>query len=62
MYVPKGKEPIEVDLQMEKLDANRVAVLVTFRPLKWYIPDNVRQWKDRCEAVYTVLRRYLMAE
>jgi hypothetical protein len=62
MHIPKGKEPIEVDLQMDKLDPNRVAVLVAFRPLKWYVPDNVRQWKDRCEAVYTMLRRYLMAE
>ncbi len=60
--VQKGREPIEMELQMEKLDPTRVAVIVAFRPLKWYIPDSIRGWKARCEAVYTVLRRYLMAQ
>lgn len=60
--VQKGREPIQIDLQMEKLDPNRVAVIVSFRPLKWYVPESLRQWKDRCEAVYSVLRKYLMAD
>jgi len=59
--IVRGKEPIEVDLQMHKLDPNRVAVIVEFRPLKWHLPDDVRGWKTRCEEVYSVLRKYLMA-
>ena len=59
--VVPGREPIEVDLQMQKLDPNRVAVVVSFRPMKWYLPTEMRGWKDRCEELYTVLRRYLMA-
>ena len=59
--VSRGKEPIEVDLQMQKVDAGRVAVLVAFRPLPWYLPDDVRHWNDRCEGYYSILRKYLMA-
>ncbi len=59
--VSRGKEPIEVDLQMEKIDADRVAVVVTFRPLQWYLPDNLDAWNARCEGYYSVLREYLMA-
>lgn len=59
--VEEGREPIQIDLQMEKLDPNRVAVIVSFRPLKWYLPQSIRLWKDRCEAVYSILRKYLMA-
>jgi serine/threonine protein kinase len=57
----KGQEPIELDLQMQKIDANRTGVLIAFRPLKEYMPESVRGWKDRCEGVYSILRRYLMA-
>ena len=39
--VSRGQEPIEIDLQMDKLDPNRVRVVVTFRPLKDYLPDNL---------------------
>lgn len=60
--VVPGREPIEVDLQMQKLDPNRVAVLVSFRPLKWYLPIELRGWQARCEDLYGVLRRYLMAD
>jgi hypothetical protein len=59
--VQKGKEPIEIDLRMEKKDANRVSVLVTFRPIKGIMPDNVVVWKQRCERIYDSLRKYLMA-
>jgi serine/threonine protein kinase len=59
--VIRGQEPIEIDLQMDKLDPNRVQVVVTFRPLKGYVPDNRKWWNERCEGLYTMLRRYLMA-
>jgi serine/threonine protein kinase len=59
--VNRGEEPIEIDLQMERVDANRVKVVVTFRPLKEYVPDNLGHWQERCEGIYTMLRRYLMA-
>jgi serine/threonine protein kinase len=59
--VSRGKEPIEVDLQMQKVDSNRVAVLVAFRPLPWYLPDDTRAWNERCEGYYSILRKYLMA-
>jgi len=59
--VSRGKEPIEVDLQMQKLDSDRVAVLVAFRPLQWYLPDDRAAWNVRCEGYYSVLREYLMA-
>lgn len=56
---PRGKEPIEIDLRMDKIDANRVTVVVSFRPLKEYLPTDPKLWNDRCEAIYSVLRRYL---
>jgi hypothetical protein len=59
--VPKGREPIEVDLRMEKRVANRVSVLVSFRPIKSCMPDNVAVWKERCERIYDSLRKHLMA-
>ena len=46
---------------MDKLDPNRVRVVVTFRPLKGYLPENRDQWNERCEGLYIMLRRYLMA-
>ncbi len=59
--VNRGQEPIEIDLQLDKLDPNRVRVVVTFRPLRDYLPDNLDVWRERCEGLYTMLRRYLMA-
>ncbi|MGL6074279.1 MAG: serine/threonine protein kinase [Fimbriiglobus sp.] len=58
--VSKGKEPIEVDLKLHKINADRVSVLVAFRPLKWYLPDDQAVWNSRCEQYYTTLRNYLM--
>jgi serine/threonine protein kinase len=59
--VRRGHEPIEVNLQMQKLDPNRVAVLVSFQPLKEFLPADPREWKDRCEQLNNILRMYLMA-
>ncbi len=59
--VSRGREPIEIDLRMEKIDANRVSVIVSFRPLKEYLPTDPKVWGERCEGFYTVLRRYVMA-
>ena len=59
--VASGKEPIELDLMMQKIDSNNVEVLVAFRPLACYLPDDLPRWFARCEAYYGVLRKYLMA-
>lgn len=58
----KGKEPIEIELQMKKLDANKVAVLVAFRPVRPYMPSDATLWAERCEAYYAHLRSYVMPE
>ncbi|MFO0850899.1 MAG: serine/threonine-protein kinase [Gemmataceae bacterium] len=57
----RGKEPIELDLQMHKLDATRVQVQVCFRPLGKHLPPDLAQWQERCEEVYSTLRKYVMA-
>ncbi len=59
--VASGKEPIELDLMMQKIDSNHVEVLVAFRPLACYLPDDLPTWFARCEAYYGILRKYLMA-
>ena len=59
--VPRGKEPIELDLKMHKVDANRVKVQVCFRPTDKYPPSDPVLWGERCEAVYSTLRKYVMA-
>jgi tRNA A-37 threonylcarbamoyl transferase component Bud32 len=59
--VARGHEPIEVNMQMQKLTPDRVAVLVSFQPLKEFPPPDVRQWKERCEGLNHMLRMYLMA-
>jgi hypothetical protein len=60
--VPRGKEPIEIELQMKKLDANKVAVLVAFRPVKPFLPTDPGVWSERCEAYYSHLRKFVMPE
>lgn len=59
--IQRGQEPIEVILQMDKIDANRVTVNVFARPLKEFMPDDLLTWKTRCENLTAMLRRYLMA-
>ena len=61
-YKPaKGEEPIEVAMQMQNMDANRVAVFVSFKPMQEYMPDDLKIWRERCENLYNLLRSYLMA-
>lgn len=56
-----GEEPIEVAMQMQKIDDTRVAVFVAFTPMKEFIPVDLNVWKERCENLYNLLRAYLMA-
>jgi serine/threonine protein kinase len=60
--LPKGKEPIEIELQMKKQGANKVVVLVAFRPVKPFLPTDVAEWSARCEAYYGLLRKFVMPE
>jgi hypothetical protein len=60
-HVARGEEPIEVLMQMQKLPPDRVGVLVSFQPLRDFPPASIRQWKERCEQVKSILRMYLMA-
>jgi hypothetical protein len=50
-----------MELRMRKLDATRVKVVVGFRPLREYLPEDPKQWRQRCEALNTLLRKYVMA-
>ena len=61
--VARGHEPIEVELHMEKPDPSqpRLSVLVEFRPLKDYPPQDERNWHARCDKVNAMLRQYLGA-
>ena len=58
--ITRGKEPIEIELRMNKLDANKVQVLVAFRPLKGFMPTDTGLWHERCEGFYSVLRKFVM--
>jgi len=58
----RGKEPIEIQLKMNKLDANRVSVLVAFKPIMLMMPSDPGLWGERCEAYYSLLRKYVMPE
>jgi serine/threonine protein kinase len=59
--VPSGREPIEIELHMEKPNPSipHLSVLVAFRPLKEYRPQNTRNWRERCDKLHTMLRQYL---
>lgn len=60
--VQKGKEPIEIELHMQKHDANKVVVRVAFRPVRPYLPTEPDVWAERCEAYYGHLRKFVMPE
>jgi serine/threonine protein kinase len=57
-----GKEPIELELEMQKLDANMVLVQIVFKPMPEFLPSNEKRWAERCEGVYSILRRYIMPQ
>jgi serine/threonine protein kinase len=59
--VPRGQEPVELELYMEKPNPSvpRLSVTVAFRPLKDYPPPNAHNWRDRCDMLNSMLRRYL---
>jgi serine/threonine protein kinase len=61
--VPPGQEPIELELHMQKPDPSqpRLAVVVSFRPMKDYPPNNSRVWRERCDKLNAILRQYLGA-
>jgi serine/threonine protein kinase len=61
--VPKGQEPVELELYMDKPNPSqpRLSVVVAFRPLKDYPPPNANFWRDRCEMLNSMLRQYLGA-
>jgi serine/threonine protein kinase len=59
--VEKGKEPIELTLNFSRVDPTRVHVKACFTPLPDYMPSDPTLWRERCEAVYDILRQYLMA-
>jgi eukaryotic-like serine/threonine-protein kinase len=58
----RGKEPIEIELNLNKLDMNKVSVLVSFRPVREFPPSDPELWASRCEAYYAHLRRFIMPE
>lgn len=59
--VPRGQEPIELELQMDKPDPGqpRLCVVAAFKPLKDYPPKDQGNWQDRCDKLHTALRQYL---
>ncbi|MDY3555917.1 serine/threonine-protein kinase [Gemmata sp. JC717] len=59
--VPRGHEPIELELQMDKPDPGqpRLCVVAAFRPMKEYPPQDQRNWHDRCDKLHHALRQYL---
>jgi eukaryotic-like serine/threonine-protein kinase len=58
----RGFEPIEVAMQMQKIDASRVTVFASFQPMKEFMPADHVSWQARCEQLYDTLRAYLMAK
>ncbi|VTR95006.1 serine threonine protein kinase : Uncharacterized protein OS=Streptomyces sp. HPH0547 GN=HMPREF1486_05159 PE=3 SV=1: Pkinase [Gemmata massiliana] len=61
--VPRGQEPIELELQMDKPDPGqpRLYVVAAFSPLKDYPPKDQHHWHDRCDKLHLALRQYLGA-
>ncbi len=61
--VPRGQEPIELELQMDKPDPGqpRLCVVAAFRPLKDYMPHDKQNWHFRCDKLHMALRQYLGA-
>jgi hypothetical protein len=60
--VPRGQEPIEIEMKMEKKSSDKVDMLVTFRPVAAFMPVDPNLWAERCEAYYGHLRKFIMPE
>jgi eukaryotic-like serine/threonine-protein kinase len=58
-----AKQPIEIELRMEKPDprGNRLTITVLFRPFTDPILLQVPDWRNHCEILYKDLQSYLMA-
>jgi hypothetical protein len=61
--VPKGQEPIEVELHMDRPNPSQplLNLILSFQPLKDYPPKDPAVWQTRCEKVHALLKRYLGA-
>jgi hypothetical protein len=61
--IKEGHEPIEIELHMEKPNPAhpRLSVLVSFHPLRDYLPKDCHAWHARCEKLNVALRQYLGA-
>jgi serine/threonine protein kinase len=61
--VQPGKEPIAVELHLERPDPvqPRLNVVVAFGPVKEYPPKDRPLWHARCDKLFTILRQYLGA-
>ena len=59
--VPRGQEPIELELHLERLDPSQpqLNVLLRLAPMKDYPPADGSLWSRRCETIYMTLRQYL---
>jgi serine/threonine protein kinase len=61
--VPAGQEPIDLKLHLEKPDPSQTRMIIkaVFQPVEEYQPTDPRLWRNRCDALFTALRRYLGA-
>ena len=59
--VAPGREPVEVELRMEKPApaVARLRVTVTCRPVAGYPPAHLDRWQARCDKIHVLLRQYL---
>jgi serine/threonine protein kinase len=59
--VQPGREPIAVELHLERPDPTqpRLNVVVAFGPVKDYPPRDRTAWHTRCDKLYMMLRQYL---
>ncbi|HSQ55376.1 MAG TPA: serine/threonine-protein kinase, partial [Gemmata sp.] len=61
--VTAGQEPIEMEMMLAKPDPSlaKMNVVVAFRPMKEYPPNDLRTWRSRCDKINTMLRQYMGA-
>jgi eukaryotic-like serine/threonine-protein kinase len=61
--IPRGQEPIELELHLQKPDPARpqLHLTVAFHPMKEFPPANVRLWRERCDKLSDTLRQYFGA-